>query len=138
MHDPATTKPKLHRNTLEKQGIFYLERQLFSCSDWISAKYVDESSEHVFDNIRLYLSYGPVEYFLLGGYGWQIPAQVDWLRELLLDSKLVIPAYAKDTLLPRGRGDLPLHVFFEDEPHALLTSAEQEEQKNKFIKLFGS
>ena len=138
MHDPAATKPKLHRKNLEKQGVFYLEPQLFSYSDRISAKDVDESSEKVFDSIREYLSYGPRGFSLLGGYGWQIPAHVDWLRELLLDSKLVIPTYAKDALLPKERQDLPPHIYFEDEAQVLLTSAEQEEQKNKFKRMFGT
>ena len=137
-HESAITKPKLDRKNLEKQGIFYLEQQLFSSCDSLSAKYISESSEKIFDSIREYLSYGPRGYSLLGGYGWGIPAHVDWLRELLLDFNFVIPAYAKDALLPKERRELPPQIFFEDEAQVVLTSAEQEEQKNKIIKMFGN
>ena len=130
------TKSKLRRKNLEKQGIFYVEQQLFTCSNSVSAKDVDTTSENVFDSIRLDLSYGPRGYSLLGGYGWQIPAAVDWLRELLLDSKLAIPAHAKDALLLEERLESPLHVCFEQEPRKPLTPAEQQHEKSSFMEMF--
>lgn len=136
MQGSGAAKPKLNRTSLQKEGIFYLEEIAFSSSDHAIFKNLCETSKEVVTSMRTYL--GPsCPGWNYANSSWQIPAHVDWLREVLLDCTGLLPKSATDVLmLPSEREAIPKHAIFHDEGHMLLSATEREKELEFFRDIF--
>jgi hypothetical protein len=129
-------KPKLNRASLEKQGVFYLDEIAFSSSDRAVFAELEERSQHVLEKVRTYLGPSCPDWNYAKD-SWQIPPNVDSLRESLLDCTCLIPKSATEFLLDEDERDaIPEHAVFQDKNLKLLSNVHREEQLEVFRKIF--
>lgn len=123
-------KLKLDRQSLEKQGVFYLDqlgKDTGSPLLWASR----EANLEVCRKLDEYLGRRPL------GRGpwtveWDIPKHADWLQEELLDHRRLIPSYAKKCFSDAELDSIPEHVIYDDEYHRYLHKKDQDYAEERF------
>ncbi|KAK3712276.1 hypothetical protein LTR37_009138 [Vermiconidia calcicola] len=128
----SSEKQKLDRQTLEQHGIYYFDNK-------VTSGVLPHDASGTLLRLQLHtlgraLKFGtafPVVSL------WCISKQVDWLRELLLDCRRLVPSYAaREYLREDEREEIPAEALFEEEVYFDFSELEKRYEQERFRNLF--
>ena len=97
-----------------RRGIFYLDRQVFH-SKRVELGKLDPKDQELIGRLKQYLQRCCRKDTFRATH-WEIPNHVDWLGEVLLDCRRLIPSYAVSIYLHEEEGNqIPNGAIFEDQ-----------------------
>ena len=137
----ASETTPLTRASLEAQGIFYVDHAGCKLGD-------EDFFTKLFERLRRYFECSELPLAAFPEYkqpigpppynGQFLPNQIEWLSELLLDCRRVIPTYAVKILNRTERASKPAHlnaIVFKDEDHAFRSNLERDFVEQQYREL---